>query len=262
MKTIILRSVLLSAIAFLSISCSDDQGTSTLPVVIAHRGLPLSFPENSQEGFDAVVSLGIGAVETDVYMTKDDSVFVIHDVELSRLTDLVGHVQDYTAQELREAVLRKTGGTSLTVDQFLVRYNGKFTKIYFDVKEGQGETIIATAKQIEYLVRTNKMESVVIATSTNEAPLDTLKKINPFFQTAIEIGDPNMFSDKAKYHSRLLLNHGSLTRAIVEMAKASNAELITFTPNTTPEFHNVITIGCDAIMTDNPVELQKYLQSL
>ncbi|MDP1676821.1 MAG: glycerophosphodiester phosphodiesterase family protein [Bacteroidota bacterium] len=262
MKVNILRLVLLSAIAFLFISCSEDQGSKPLPVIIAHRGLPLSFPENSKEGFDAVVSLGIDAVETDVYMTKDDSVFIIHDVELSRLTDLTGNVQDFTAQELREAVSRKTGGTSLTVAQFLERYKGKFQKIYFDVKEGQNEVIIATALQIEGIVHFHTMENIVIATSTSEAPLDTLLKVNPSFQTAIEIGDANLFSDKVKKHSRVLLNHGSLTRAISEMSKASNAELIIFTPNTSVEFQNVIDIGCDAIMTDNPVLLQKYLDTL
>ncbi len=238
------------------------QENKSLPAVIAHRGLPLSFPENSKEGFDAVVSLGIDAVETDVFMTKDDSVFVIHDDELSRLTDLTGYVQYYTAQELREAVFRKTGGTSLTVAQFLDRYKERFRKIYFDVKEGQGKTIIETALQIERLVRFHKMENIVIATSTNEATLDTLLKLNSSFQTAIEIGNPTLFSNAVKKHSRVLLDYGSLTRAITEMSKASNAELITFTPNTTVDFQNVIAIGCDAIMTDNPVQLQKYLQSL
>lgn len=262
MKVIILRSALLLAIGFLFNSCSEDQESQKQPVVIAHRGLPLSFPENSKEGFDAVVALGIQAVETDVYMSKDDSVFIIHDVELLRLTDLSGTVQEYTAQELRDAVLRKTGGTSLTVAQFLERYRNNFQRIYFDIKEGQSETIIATALQIERIVHSFAMEKIVIATSTSELPLDALLKANPSFQTAIEIGDADLFSNKVKLHSRVLLNQGSLTRAISEMSKASNAELITFTPNTTVEFQQVISIGCDAIMTDNPIELQKYLQSL
>lgn len=54
--------------------------------LVAHRGQPDSFPENSLEGFRYVLESGAVYLETDVQLTSDDVVILSHDENLKKLT--------------------------------------------------------------------------------------------------------------------------------------------------------------------------------
>lgn len=59
----------------------------TAPVqLVAHRGEPDSFPENSLEGFAHALRAGATYLETDVQLTADGVVVLSHDENLCRLT--------------------------------------------------------------------------------------------------------------------------------------------------------------------------------
>ncbi|MDT8452837.1 MAG: glycerophosphodiester phosphodiesterase family protein [Gammaproteobacteria bacterium] len=59
----------------------------TEPVqLVAHRGEPDSFPENSLEGFAHALRAGATYLETDVQLTADGVVVLSHDEDLRRLT--------------------------------------------------------------------------------------------------------------------------------------------------------------------------------
>lgn len=55
--------------------------------LVAHRGLPCDFPENSLAGFRAVLTAGAEFIETDVNMTADGIAVLSHDETLKRLTN-------------------------------------------------------------------------------------------------------------------------------------------------------------------------------
>lgn len=54
--------------------------------LVAHRGWPDRYPENSLEGMKAVLEAGARYVEFDVQITADRQPVVIHDDDLTRLT--------------------------------------------------------------------------------------------------------------------------------------------------------------------------------
>lgn len=59
----------------------------TAPVqLVAHRGEPDTFPENSLEGFAHALRAGASYLETDVQLTTDGVVVLCHDENLRRLT--------------------------------------------------------------------------------------------------------------------------------------------------------------------------------
>jgi glycerophosphoryl diester phosphodiesterase len=67
------------------------QGDSRLvaqmtPTLIAHRGEPVSFPENSIAGYEAVLQAGANWIETDVQITADGVPVLCHDPSLLKLT--------------------------------------------------------------------------------------------------------------------------------------------------------------------------------
>jgi glycerophosphoryl diester phosphodiesterase len=65
--------------------------------LIAHRGEPESWPENSLAGFAGVLAAGARHVETDVQFTRDGIAVLSHDASLARITghDLEIAITDY-----------------------------------------------------------------------------------------------------------------------------------------------------------------------
>ncbi|MCK4707313.1 MAG: hypothetical protein KAU21_01760, partial [Gammaproteobacteria bacterium] len=70
--------------------------------LIAHRGQPLSFPENSLEGFRHVVESGTIYVETDVNITSDGIPVLSHDANLLKLTEKQIIVADHSYDEIKD----------------------------------------------------------------------------------------------------------------------------------------------------------------
>ncbi len=75
----------------------------TTITLTAHRGYRQKFPENTVIAFKEALKLDIDSIETDVRMTNDHQLVLIHDATLQRTTDKEGHVCDRSLAEVREA---------------------------------------------------------------------------------------------------------------------------------------------------------------
>jgi len=70
--------------------------------VAAHRGWCAKYPENTMEAFRAALTLDIDQIETDVRITKDGHLVLIHDATVDRTTNGTGKVCDMTLEELKQ----------------------------------------------------------------------------------------------------------------------------------------------------------------
>lgn len=70
--------------------------------VAAHRGWPDKYPENTMESFRAAAKLGVDQLETDVRITKDHELVLIHDETVDRTTNGTGLVCEKTLEELKK----------------------------------------------------------------------------------------------------------------------------------------------------------------
>ncbi len=71
------------------------------PLVIAHRGGALLWPENTIVAFRGAVELGADMLEMDIFQTADGVPVVLHDTTVDRTTDGTGHVNSFTLEELK-----------------------------------------------------------------------------------------------------------------------------------------------------------------
>ena len=69
---------------------------------LAHRGYSAKYPENTMEAFIKAYEKGFDGVETDVHLTKDGVLVLIHDEKINRTSTGKGYVKDLTIQELRQ----------------------------------------------------------------------------------------------------------------------------------------------------------------
>ena len=70
--------------------------------VAAHRGFSEKYPENTMEAFRAAIELGVDEIETDVRVSADGELVLIHDNDVSRTTDGAGKVSEMTLAELKK----------------------------------------------------------------------------------------------------------------------------------------------------------------
>ncbi|MDO5016157.1 MAG: glycerophosphodiester phosphodiesterase family protein [Eubacteriales bacterium] len=66
-------------------SFNDGRALLRPSFITGHRGLPSTHVENTIRGAQAAVEAGADAIETDIYLSKDGQVFVLHDNSLKRL---------------------------------------------------------------------------------------------------------------------------------------------------------------------------------
>jgi glycerophosphoryl diester phosphodiesterase len=84
-------------------------GTVRAMQVIAHRGASGHALENTVSAFELSITMGAGFIETDVHMTSDGSLVLVHDTTLDRTTDArqqyferaPWRVRDFTLAEIR-----------------------------------------------------------------------------------------------------------------------------------------------------------------
>jgi glycerophosphoryl diester phosphodiesterase len=75
---------------------------SALPEIVAHRGNAAEFPENTLQGLESAVSLGVRYVEFDVQLTADLVPVLFHDSDLARVAGRPQSVHELTWPALAE----------------------------------------------------------------------------------------------------------------------------------------------------------------
>ena len=68
--------------------------------VAAHRGWCEKYPENTMIAFQKAVELGVDQIETDVRVTVDGELVLIHDSKVDRTTNGTGYVREKSLEEL------------------------------------------------------------------------------------------------------------------------------------------------------------------
>jgi glycerophosphoryl diester phosphodiesterase len=70
-------------------------------LILGHRGYRKKFPENTILAFTKAVEFGADGFECDIQKSSDGVYFVIHDMDLLRLTGVSGNIDSFTADEIK-----------------------------------------------------------------------------------------------------------------------------------------------------------------
>src|SRR3982074_3824193 len=108
LRTLLVMGWAVGAVAIVA-GAADAQDKPS-PLLAAHRGGSLLWPENSLLAFRNAIALGADFIEFDVHLSRDGEVMVIHDPTLERTTDGQGAVRDRTVAELKALRLKDRAG--------------------------------------------------------------------------------------------------------------------------------------------------------
>ncbi len=102
-KSLISLALILAILAscILPVSAMDKSDIFETKYV-AHRGYSALYPQNTIPAFEKAVEAGFWGVECDIHTTSDGKWVVIHDSEISELTNGEGKVSEMTFEEIQK----------------------------------------------------------------------------------------------------------------------------------------------------------------
>jgi len=92
-------------------------------VWISHRGIARGHPENSLDAFREAVRCGFAVLETDLRVTRDGHIVLLHDPTFFRACGDPRHVHDMFRAEL-ERIPLPGGSRMLFFDEFAAAFSG------------------------------------------------------------------------------------------------------------------------------------------
>jgi glycerophosphoryl diester phosphodiesterase len=128
------------------------------PIWISHRGLCLDFLENTFEAFRAAKEVGFQVLETDLRLTKDNKIVLLHDEDLSRISQAKysGLVHEHTSDDLKSLVLPQNAKI-----YFLEEFMQDFQDMdwVFDVKPESATKLIKVLESI-FLIKPELLKKI------------------------------------------------------------------------------------------------------
>lgn len=233
----------------------------------AHRGASMYYPENTMVAFEKAIEMGCTGIETDVQMTKDGVLVLIHDEYLDRTTDGIGLIKNYNYNELRkfdagsfkDKVFSKCKIPSL--EEFIDFVKNKNIKINFEIKNSVIFYKDIEEKLLLHIMKEN-IEDKVIISSFNHGSLNKCKKLNNNINTGL------LFEKRIKtidgYLSpikpdALHLPYKSLKEEIIKKAHKSNLKINVYTVDDVNYMKSLINMKVDGIITNCPDLLKEVL---
>ncbi|WP_336785213.1 glycerophosphodiester phosphodiesterase [Paenibacillus sp. MMO-177] len=242
----------------------------TTLVNYAHRGASGNYPENTMIAFEKAIELGATGIETDVQMTKDGKLVLIHDEMLRRTTGVNTLVADMPSDDL----LKLDAGSWLspnfkdaripTLEQLLDLAKQTGTIINIELKNGIVPYPGMEQKVIE-TVRAYGMQDQVILSSFNHYSLIECKRLAPEIPTGILYMEGLYRPWKYALSIGASALHASHFAVLPDwVAEAAQHGIIynVFTVNEPAEMRRLIQAGVAGIITDYPERLTALLNKL
>lgn len=233
----------------------------------AHRGASMYYPENTMVAFEKAMEMGCTGIETDVQMTKDGVLVLIHDEYLDRTTNGIGLVKNYTYNELRKLDAGSFKDRAFSkckipsIEELIECTKNKNIKINFEIKNS-----IIFYKNIEekllFHIMKENIEDKVILSSFNHDSMNKCKKLNSNIRTGLlfekKIKDVDEYLYPIKPNA-LHLPHKGLRKELIEKAHKNNLVINIYTVNDVNYMRKLIDMKVDGIITNCPDLLKEVL---
>ena len=242
------------------------------PLLVAHRGDSIAYPENTMEAFVSAHQKGADVLECDVYLSSDGVVMIIHDSTVTRTTEATGRVGSYTFQELRQldAGYRFTRDGGVTFP-----FRGRGVRIpsmreallslpdaIFNIDMKEGEPMARPLAQlVEELGCQNRVQ--VATTRADGGGMDTFRQLQPAVKMVATVGEtlafaalfvvglPDAHTPVGFEYQVPVITGLSDTPELIRAANALGQTVQHWTINDGREMVRLLEVGSDGIMTDD-----------
>ncbi|WP_073340419.1 glycerophosphodiester phosphodiesterase [Clostridium grantii] len=161
-----------------------------LTINYAHRGASGNYPENTMLAFEKAIEMGATGIETDVQMTKDGELVILHDEQLNRTTNGNGLLKDYSLKEIKKLDAGSwfsqdySSCTIPTLKEFLELTSKTKLKINLELKSNIIQYPNIEEKVIDMIYKYN-MDNKVILSGFNHYSMVKCKEISSNIKTGL-----------------------------------------------------------------------------
>ena len=238
----------------------------------SHRGGRMEYDENTLSAFEASYKAGYRGYETDIRMTKDGKLVILHDSNLVRTTDTEGVVEQMTEAQIRQARTKK-GNKVLFLDELMdwLDSKGDVTYVEFELKTSPVELYPEErlreycAKLYERVTRNQPKGATYLFTSGDYRGLRYLQQTYPGVQMLLITGKPcndeTIALCKAMGIDRLGATMDGTSRSAVKKAHEQGLIVSLWPGQSVADAMLGIYLGADFLCTDIPVEVKSYIGS-
>ncbi|WP_017732397.1 glycerophosphodiester phosphodiesterase family protein [Nafulsella turpanensis] len=246
-----------------------------VPLVSAHRGGPApAFPENAIETFARVLHHTYAIIETDISLTKDSLLVMMHDNTLDRTTTGKGPVIDYTLAEIQHLKLLDQEGNitpyrAPSLQEVLEWGRGKvvytldvkksvpFEMVVDAVEEANAEAYsVIIAYSLRDALKIHELNPDLLISLSIQQPADLERAVaaglpaeNIIAFTGTSLSDPSLYQYLHEQGIYTIL--GTLGN-LDKKAEARGDHL----------YRNFIGAGADILATDRPIEAAEALEPM
>ena len=239
------------------------------PLVVAHRGASMEAPENTLPAYIKAWDQGVDAIELDVRETKDKRLICIHDDSLGRVSE-----SEYTVSQETLAALKAIDVGGFRSKKFANTYipqlkeafdcKPKKSKIFVEIKPSK-----ISFNELNEMVETDVMSklnthflgfypNIVKALIKRFDIPATLSIIPAFFN--YDYKKINSLLEKSKSFGMCQQIDSKKSMNLIKKFKEEGKYCITWTVNNKKYMRDLIELGVDAIITDNPKKLLKVIK--
>ncbi|WP_442505444.1 glycerophosphodiester phosphodiesterase [Novipirellula sp. SH528] len=270
MLRFVLLCQLMATLAF-SVNSFAEESDQT-PLILAHRGGAHEFEENTMEGFATCYERGIRGFETDIRMTKDGVLVLLHDDSLDRTHNASGPVEAKTADELKN-VRTKKGQAFLFLEDYLKYFQDK-PGVYLELEmKTSNKELYPDARIAEYCEKLYSLakkykpaDSDYPFTSFDEWPLVEMRKRDADWPIAIIASKP-LSQELIERAERLQATHiacriSGTSRELVQKAQKLGFKINGWPGHKVEDYYLAIGLGLDVACTDIPTVIQQTKENL
>ncbi|CAG0937575.1 glycerophosphoryl diester phosphodiesterase [Thermoflexales bacterium] len=253
------------------------------PLVLAHQGGEGQWPSNTLLAFRNAAQAGADVLDTDMHLTQDGVLILMHDQTVDRTTDGSGAIRDLTLAEIKQFDaaydFSPDGGKSFpyrgqgvrvpTLEELFQTFPDK----RFGIEIKQTEPI-ETAQRFCAAIRQYQVQDQVLVSSFRQENMDAFRQACPEAATSATEDEVKVF---------YLLNQLGLTRALtphyssfqvpeksggiqvltpqfINAARERNLPIMPWTINEAADLQRLIALGVKGINTDYPDRLLELLR--
>ncbi|MFA4819219.1 MAG: glycerophosphodiester phosphodiesterase family protein [Patescibacteria group bacterium] len=215
--------------------------------IVGHRGAAGYAPENTLLSFQTAIDIGCDRAEFDVRLSKDGEIVVIHDADVSRVTDGKGFVYKMTLAELKKLNCSQNQKIP-TLQEVIDLCKGKID-LQIELKaEG-------TPQSVNQIILQNNIKKSVVITSFAVDLLKEIKNLNPKFKVGLLF---KAYPEKLwRLVNKIPLDficprYGITTKEIINQAHKLGKSVYAYHVNDKDTGNKLIALGVDEIGTDFP----------
>ena len=235
-------------------------------MIIAHRGVSFTFPENSLPAFEASWELGVDGIEGDFHLTKDGEIICIHDDDTERVCNTKAVIHNSTLKDLKELELSYKGDSNLNLKiptlSEVIQSAPKGKKIFIEIKCGP-EILSPLLNQLS---NSEMSPDDIVVISFHSDVIKELKALNPvykgFFLYSCEDGrDFDRLIDEAlEINANGISTDNESSKLFVDKVIDAGLEYHSWTIDDADIALQLIEWGASSITTNEPESIMKRIK--